>query len=95
MEAIVCKACGAGGLQIRNGRGVCEYCGTVFILEDQEKQALRKTAAPAGNGIALESDIDRLLRKCAEEPRNAARYASLILDMDPDNEEALKYLRRR
>lgn len=95
MEAIVCKACGAGGLQIRNGRGVCEYCGTVFILEDQEKQALRKTAAPVGNGIALESDIDRLLRKCAEEPRNAARYASLILDMDPDNEEALKYLRRR
>ena len=95
MEAIVCKACGAGGLQIRNGRGVCEYCGTVFILEDQEKQVLRKTAAPAENGIALESDIDRLLRKCAEEPRNAARYASLILDMDPDNEEALKYLRRR
>ena len=92
MEAIVCKACGAGGLQIRNGRGVCEYCGTVFILEDQEKQVLRKTAAPVGNGIALESDIDRLLRKCAEEPWNARKYASLILDIDPDNKDAWKYL---
>ena len=92
MEAIVCKACGAGGLQVQNGRGICEYCGTVFILEKQEKKVLRNTAAPVGNGIALESDIDRLLRKCAEEPRNARRYASLILDMDPDNEQALRYL---
>ena len=33
MEAIVCKACGAGGLRLVNGRGQCEYCGTVFILD--------------------------------------------------------------
>ena len=93
MEAIVCKACGAGGLRLVNGRGQCDYCGTLFVLDKQEEKSLQKP--PVGNGIALESDIDRLLRKCKEEPRNARRYASLILDLDPDNNEALKYLQRR
>lgn len=93
MQAIVCKACGAGGLRLVNGRGRCEYCGTLFALDKKEKDALREP--PVGNGIALESDIDRLLRKCAQEPWNARRYASLVLDMDPDNEDALKYMSRR
>jgi len=44
------------------------------------------------SGVSLDSDVERLLLKCHEDPRRAARYANLILDIDPTNEEALKYL---
>ena len=41
--------------------------------------------------IALDDDVKRLLEKCKTDPKNARRYANLILDIDPDNEEALNY----
>ena len=46
------------------------------------------------SGIALDDDLVRLLAKCKADPKNARKYANLILDIDPDNEEALNYLRK-
>ena len=40
-----------------------------------------------------EDDVAELLRKCRENPARARKYANLILDIDPDNPEALKYLK--
>jgi len=42
--------------------------------------------------IAINDDISMLLSKCRDDPDNARRYASLILDIDPGNSEALRYL---
>jgi hypothetical protein len=43
--------------------------------------------------ISIQSDIDSLLLKCREDPINSERYAGLVLDIDPTNQEALSYLR--
>ena len=45
------------------------------------------------SSIALDDDVARLLEKCRTDPRNARKYANLVLDIDPHNREALKYLR--
>lgn len=52
-----------------------------------------------GGGIAvnegttsLQGDIATLLEKCRNEPWNAKRCANLVLEMDPFNAEARKYI---
>lgn len=42
--------------------------------------------------ISINSDVENLLQKCRIDRKNARKYANLILDIDPDNEEARKYL---
>jgi hypothetical protein len=36
-----------------------------------------------------------LLRKCQDDPLQAKRYASLVLDIDPSNKEAARYIKKR
>jgi len=85
MKAIYCKSCGAGELLLRDGYRVCAYCGTKHQLTGED-------VTPHALGVAMSDDVLRLLQKCREEPYNARRYANLILDIDPNNAEALKYL---
>jgi hypothetical protein len=47
---------------------------------------------PKISTFSLTDDIKMLLQKCRDDPANARRYASLVLDIDPSNEEALHYL---
>jgi uncharacterized Zn finger protein (UPF0148 family) len=85
MKQLTCKNCGADGLVEKNGFLHCEYCMSKFAIESSD--------VPQGSmGLSLNSDIDRLLKKCKSDPRNARKYANLILDIDPTNKEALKYL---
>lgn len=42
--------------------------------------------------IGLASDIDTLLKKCQEDQVNRRRYANLVLDIDPTNQQAKNYL---
>ena len=42
--------------------------------------------------VSLEDDVQQLLQKCKMNPANARRYANLILEIDPNNKEAMKYL---
>lgn len=86
MEAIKCSSCGASEWIEKDGFRKCAYCGTVFQLTAEEKRAKQ-------SHIALNDDVQRLLEKCRKEPQNARRYANLILDIDPGNPEAYKYLR--
>lgn len=99
MKALVCKSCGATGLQVKNGYVTCEYCDTQFMLtaEDYDfygttKPASKQEKSTVSSSISLGSDIEMLLQKCRMNPKKAKKYANLILDIDPDNEDALKYL---
>ena len=85
MKIVECTRCGSKELIEKDGHAVCAYCQSRFALEAED----RMTKA---SSIHLESDIDRLLRRCREDPANRVRYASLILDIDPHNVEARNYL---
>ena len=86
MKIITCEKCGANDLIEQNGYMICRYCSSKYVL--QKNDILAKSS-----NIALSDDIKMLLEKCKKDPINARRYASLVLDIDPPNKEALKYLK--
>ena len=81
MKRITCTACCADEFKEENGYRICVYCGARYKLENT-------------SSIGLNDDIASLLHKCQEEPQNARKYANLILDIDPTNTKALKFLNR-
>ena len=84
MELIICKTCGANEWEKHDGYLVCKYCHQKYITTG--KNNVKQT------NISLGSDIEVLLQKCKTDPKNAKKYANLVLDIDPDNSEAIKYL---
>lgn len=96
MESLTCKNCSATGLSLDNGVWVCEFCGSTFLATAEEQSAYSKgvglSTPAASSQISLTDDVERLLQKCKTDPKNARKYANLVLDIDPDNEEVLKYL---
>lgn len=99
MKALICSSCGASRWKEEGNYRVCLHCGTMFERVVEEKV---RYVAPVIQGamvrkvnsvIAINDDVERLLQKCRKEPNNARKYANLILDIDPTNEEAKKYLR--
>jgi len=85
MRKIDCSRCGSNEFDEKSGYRICLYCGTRYQLTSEDL-TLRNSS------IDLDSDIERLLQKCRNEPQNAKRYANLILDIEPSNKEAKKYL---
>jgi len=85
MKLLKCGNCGASNLFENKGYMVCEYCGSKFAIESSDfpQQTI---------GRSLNTDIDNLIQKCRTDPANARKYANLILDIDPTNREALKYI---
>lgn len=79
---------------------VCPYCESRYAITKQtcssgfwgSSHHATLTHSGVDSNIALDDDVQRLLKKCKTDPRNARKYANLILDIDPDNEEAYKYL---
>ena len=100
MEALICKNCGANALVRKNSYMVCPYCDSRFAITHEERRSglfggshhAVLSHSGVDSAIALDDDVARLLEKCKADPKNARKYANLILDIDPDNEEALKYL---
>ena len=97
MRQFRCNSCGADELIEKDGFLVCSYCRSKFVAERNDKHiynAIKNSSGQKSNGtnIALNEDVQRLLEKCKREPKNAKRYANLVLDIDPTNKEALKYL---
>ena len=80
MTRIVCEACGANDWTEADTYRVCNFCGSKYQLLRGESE------------IALDDDVQRLLQKCRTDPARAGKYANLILDIDPTNKEARKYL---
>jgi DNA-directed RNA polymerase subunit RPC12/RpoP len=85
LHAVVCEKCGANDLYEENGYRICRYCRSKFLLTSNDFSI-------KGSNITLTDDVIMLLQKCKADPRNARKYANLVLDIDPDNAEALKYL---
>lgn len=84
MKQNMCPNCGADEYIYKDGFKVCRYCNSRYSLG--EESPARKSAE-----VALSDDITRLLEKCKTDPKNAKKYAGLILDIDPTNREAKKY----
>lgn len=103
MEALICKNCGANALTRRNDYMYCPYCESQFAITKEERQIFlgrnschHVTLSHSGvdSSIALDDDVAKLLEKCKTDPKNSRKYANLVLDIDPDNVEALMYLRK-
>jgi len=85
MKSIQCDRCGSPELTTFDGYAVCDYCQSRFVLS-QDERPMKETR------IQLDSDVEALLQKCRDDPANRRRYASLVLDIDPLNQEAMRYL---
>ncbi|WP_225048572.1 TFIIB-type zinc finger domain-containing protein [Lacticaseibacillus kribbianus] len=85
MEKYSCKNCGANDFERIDGQLVCKYCDTVYIPDVAQSK-------PKESTISLGSDVQVLFEKIKRDPNNAAMYANLILDIDPNNMLALSYL---
>ena len=85
MKLLGCSNCGANGLVKKNGYMLCEFCNSRFAIEgsDFPQESI---------GMTLNTDVENLLRKCRTDSKNAKKYANLILDIDPTNQKAWKYL---
>lgn len=88
MKNIICENCGSNEFYEECGYRICRYCGTKHILTQEDRPAKSST-------IELSNDVTILLEKCRNEPENASKYAKLILEIDSNNEEAKKYLKKQ
>lgn len=79
MKTVECKNCGAKELSEEDGYLRCLHCQSRFYIK------------PVAT-IGVVSDVEDLLRKCEEDPANRRRYANRVLDMDPTNARAHRYL---
>ncbi len=82
----VCKNCGSTEFFVRDGRFACKYCRSAYVPEPVSVRVTSNTTF----GVA--SDVEVLLQKCYADPANAKRYANRILDIDPTNKEARRFL---
>ena len=85
MKLMQCTRCGSKELTLEDGYAVCAYCQSRFAPQAGDLPA-------KVTHIGLDMDIRALLQKCMDDPSNRRRYASLILDLDPTNRDAAKYL---
>jgi hypothetical protein len=85
MKLLTCTKCGGSDFLEQNGFRICRYCRSKYAILSDE-------SAPSDSNIALDDDVKMLLQKCRNDPANAHKYASLVLDIDPFNAEAKKIL---
>jgi uncharacterized Zn finger protein (UPF0148 family) len=86
MNPAECTRCGSNEFYELDGYIICAYCRSKYSPAVEDVSVKETT-------IGVHSDIQLLLQKCKEDPANRRRYASLILDLDPTNQEAAAYLR--
>lgn len=86
MEKLICESCGASEFIDDGEHYTCSFCGSQYVKQKNKN-------ADSSPGIALDEDISRLLSKCKTDPENAEKYANLVLDIDPSNSEAMKYIK--
>lgn len=80
-----CEQCGSHSFSTKDNKLICDYCSTAYSITNSDFSA-------KNTSIDLNDDVNRLLEKCRKDPNNAKRYASLVLDIDPSNSEATKYM---
>ena len=85
MKTFECRNCGSSEFFEAGGYLNCAYCKSKFVPEEGDLPRRRSV-------IAVDSDVESLLDKCRNDPANRRRYASLVLDLDPTNKEALRFI---
>ncbi len=85
MQEVVCTQCGSNSLTETDGLWQCDFCRTTF-------KSNRDEFLEAKSKISVGDDVQRLLEMCKSDPANRARYAHLVLDIDPNNKDAMRYL---
>ena len=85
MKRVDCVTCGGNDFYEENGYWICNYCGAKYKKTAEDIAAKKST-------IDLNADVIILLEKIKSDPTNAAQYAKLILEIDPNNESALQIL---
>jgi len=86
MILVACTSCGSKELFEEHGYAVCAYCRSRFSRQPEDVPARQAV-------IDVSADVQALLQRCREDPTNRRRLASLVLDIDPTNPEAMRYLR--
>ncbi len=86
MKIIKCTKCGSNDLYHEEHYVVCSYCRIKFTPSAADRPVPESV-------ISVYDDIQALILRCQNEPHNSRRIAGLILDLDPSNVEAHKYLR--
>ncbi|SEA49798.1 hypothetical protein SAMN05216349_11464 [Oribacterium sp. KHPX15] len=101
MEKIICSCCGSTQFTFKNGYRICNYCETRYSISSDEQRNEIKASLEnnlknkeLSSGINIKNDVERLLNMCEKDKTHASKYANLILDIDPSNQEALKYIKR-
>ncbi|QUA51833.1 hypothetical protein [Aristaeella lactis] len=97
MRALICSSCGASRWKEDGEYRICLFCGTKFEKTSEDKHRIipsiiQTVAKQTESTIAINEDVALLLQKCKSDPKNARKYANLVLDIDPSNQEAQKYL---
>ena len=85
MKQKICPICGGNEFLKEDGYLICAFCNNRFAIEKSDLDVKESM-------ISINNDIDDLLEKCRRYPAKARKYANLILDIDPTNKDALKYL---
>lgn len=85
MKILKCTNCGSIELADHGSYAICDYCRSRFAYTKEQVSSTTPT-------IGVASDIDALLKKCQDDPINRRRYASLVLDLDPTNQQAHQFL---
>ena len=85
MKVFICESCGSNDFHEEDGYRICNYCGTKHIITAENQRIVY-------TDIDLQKDIEQLLEKCKTEPDRSKKYAQRILEMDPNNSDAIRIL---
>jgi len=85
MILIECTKCGSNELFEEVGYVVCAYCRLRFVRQPGDVPTTETV-------ITLDHDIENLLERCRNDLSSRRRLANLILDIDPTNVEAKRFL---
>jgi len=85
MDAIKCTRCGSAEVIESDGYFNCAYCRSGF-----EPRSISGTQPDTS--IQIFEDIQLLLKKCEDDPKNRDRYIKMILNIDPSNKDVQKII---
>lgn len=85
MKIVECTKCGSNELFEEFDYVICAYCRLKYVPSQEGKTRSESV-------ISISEDVQNLLKKCRDDPKNRNRFVRLILDIDPTNAEVAKYL---
>jgi hypothetical protein len=88
MKLLICEKCGGSDFFEQDSFRVCTFCRSKYAIQSED-------VLPPDSSISVGDDVRMLLQKCQDDPANAQKYASLVLDIDPNNLVAQSYISKK